>query len=181
MRPAFNDYGSVPCTCEHCGALFRRIPSQAGRYCSNRCSAQARAAAARAQRSPRVCATCGRAFEDLPSVQRQFCSRACRYSASIADRFWPRVQKSDGCWLWTGGNTAVGYGKMWVKGRQQMAHRVGYELQVGPIPDGKLVLHRCDTPACVRGEHLFIGTPLENARDMLAKGRAYWQKAGLSV
>jgi len=49
------------------------------------------------------------------------------------------------------------------------AHRVAWELEHGPIPEGMCVLHQCDTPRCVR--HLFLGTKLQNIRDMIAKGR----------
>lgn len=55
-----------------------------------------------------------------------------------------------------------------------LAHRYSYELANGPIQGGMLVLHRCDTPLCVRPTHLFLGTDADNAADKVAKGRHTW-------
>lgn len=94
-------------------------------------------------------------------------------AARAADpaRFWKRAQKTDTCWLWTGAVAGFGYGVCGSRGRRARAHRVAYTLEVGPIPPGMQVLHRCDTPRCVRPDHLFLGTQLDNMRDMHAKGR----------
>lgn len=86
-------------------------------------------------------------------------------------RFWQRVLKSDGCWEWQGGVAVHGYGRIHSNGSQIRVHRYSYELNVGPIPDGLYVLHRCDNRRCVRPDHLFLGTHLDNLADMYAKGR----------
>lgn len=92
--------------------------------------------------------------------------------ATVAARFWAKVRKTDTCWLWTGKHHVTsGYGQFWRAGRVEYAHRVGYELQNGPIPAGLDVLHRCDVRACVRGEHLFPGDDRMNQADAKAKGR----------
>lgn len=80
------------------------------------------------------------------------------------DRFWPRVQKTDTCWIWTG-SSATGYGVF--KGnnkRQGPAHRFAYELLVGPIPEGLQLDHLCRVTLCVNPQHLEPVTPGENCR-----------------
>lgn len=90
----------------------------------------------------------------------------------IAERFWPKVRKTRSCWLWTAACDRSGYGKISLTtSRPVRAHRVAYELLVGPIPPGMFVLHHCDNPACVRPSHLFLGTQLDNVLDAKAKGR----------
>ena len=87
-------------------------------------------------------------------------------------RFWDRVCIGDACWEWHGGvRNAQGYGGFNWNGKKQMAHRVAWQLWVGPIPEGMSVLHRCDNRLCVRPDHLFLGTHLDNMRDAVAKQR----------
>ncbi|MFL5481109.1 MAG: HNH endonuclease signature motif containing protein [Gemmatimonadaceae bacterium] len=76
-----------------------------------------------------------------------------------------------GCWEWTRGCDDFGYGQITVGNKTQSVHRMAYQEFIGPIPDGKSVLHSCDNPPCFNPEHFFLGTQLANMRDRNAKGR----------
>lgn len=99
-------------------------------------------------------------------------------SAPLAERIMARVEPdtNGGCWLWTGytglRRGVSGYGSINHDGRQYSAHRASYLTFVGPIPDGMIICHRCDVPACVNPAHLFVGTYKDNAADRDQKCRA---------
>ena len=79
-----------------------------------------------------------------------------------------------GCWLWTGptmGST-LKYGQFAERvSGTKLAHRISWLMHVGPIPEGMYVCHKCDVPHCVNPAHLFLGSPADNTRDCIAKGR----------
>ena len=91
----------------------------------------------------------------------------------VITRFWKRVEKSDGCWLWKNKPSGDGYGKMGIGAKEIKAHRLSYLIHYGDIPDGLWVLHTCDVRTCVRPDHLFLGTYLDNIADMVGKNR-HW-------
>lgn len=90
---------------------------------------------------------------------------------SMEERFWMKVQKGPGCWNWVGGSRD-GYGTFTErnKGKTHLAHRFAYEQLVGPIPDSKLLDHRCRNTLCVNPEHL---RPVTHKQNMEHKDGAH--------
>jgi hypothetical protein len=100
-------------------------------------------------------------------------------------RFWSKVDKTGECWIWTAGKDKDGYGKFAVtlprvglptgapsKQRHMRAHIFSWEMANGcHVPEGSVIMHSCDTPACVNPAHLSPGTQAENRADCGAKGR----------
>ena len=85
------------------------------------------------------------------------------------------TEPNTGCWIWIAALSNKGYGKIGRGMRQdghEPAHRISWELNYGPIPEGLHVLHKCDNPPCVNPNHLFLGTHGDNMRDSVTKGRA---------
>ncbi len=103
-------------------------------------------------------------------------SRMTSFKLDPVAYFWSHVRKADGdgCWLWTKSTSRYGYGQqMWTDGKNWIAHRLAWTLTHGEIPKGLCLCHRCDNPACVRPDHMFIGTQADNLADMRAKGRGF--------
>lgn len=102
------------------------------------------------------------------------------FPPDTAERFWSKVDKSagaDGCWIWTAARFPSGYGAFGPShGQALRAHRLAYELVVGPIPPHALVLHDCDNRRCVNPAHLRTGTHNENMRDMTSRRRQARQR-----
>ena len=97
-----------------------------------------------------------------------------RYMTPL-QRFWTRVEPcpATGCWIWTGAHQTkkLPYGLFKIDGVMVYVHRFSYEQFIGPIPEGLLVLHHCDTPECVAPHHLYCGTQSQNIRAAISRGR----------
>lgn len=123
-----------------------------------------------------VCRQCNRPFLSKQQPSRVwFCSRTCAGLArrkSLDESFWSRIRRTDACWLWTGHRNNDGYGSLRRGDKMIKVHRLSWELHFGTIPDGTEVCHHCDNPACVRPDHLFLGTHLDNMVDRDSKGRS---------
>ncbi len=91
-------------------------------------------------------------------------------SPTVASRFWSKVDRRGlfDCWLWTGGKSHDGYGKLEVgtlaNQRREQAHRIAYVLQVGPIPPGVTVDHLCFNRDCQNASHMELVSRAENGR-----------------
>ncbi len=86
------------------------------------------------------------------------------FRPTLEERFWANVSKGPKCWTWLAGKNAKGYGYISVDGKNQLAHRVSYTLENGPIPSSYELDHLCRQPDCVRASHLEPVTHLENVR-----------------
>lgn len=91
------------------------------------------------------------------------------------ERFHSKYFKepNSGCWLWTSDVDEKGYGRFHHNKKRTPAHRYSWVLENGPIQEGSIICHKCDTPACVNPHHLFLGTSRDNTRDMISKGRDF--------
>ena len=101
-------------------------------------------------------------------------TRVNKRKRTLRERFEEKYipEPNSGCWIWIGSYRGSGYGEMRIDSDYlQRSHRISYQLNVGEIPDGLCILHRCDNPGCVNPKHLFLGTQRINSEDMVTKGR----------
>ena len=138
--------------------------------------------------SAKICTQCGVSFGRPKSSsstnweKAKYCSAGCAAKGRRKDamltlpgRLSAKViigKTPDECWGWSGTTNLDGYGGIRARdGKKMLAHRASWIVHRGPIPDGLDVLHHCDNPPCTKPDHLFLGTQVDNAADMVAKGR----------
>ncbi len=130
-----------------------------------------------------ICLTCGHGFMALQTeIKRgkgKYCSKVCyntgriRKSLSLREILYRNISTEliqEDCWLYSK-LIMKGYGHLNVYGIKIGAHRISYEIHVGEIPEGMYVCHKCDVRNCVNPNHLFLGTHLDNMRDMAVKNK----------
>ena len=129
------------------------------------------------QPTPELCQCgCGQYTTVYHGIIRRFITGHNGRMADPPDvRFWNKVDKSAGegsCWNWIAYKKRDGYGWFGVHRKELiLAHRYSWVLSHGAIPAGMNVLHKCDNPACVNPNHLWLGTLADNNKDMCRKGR----------
>lgn len=94
------------------------------------------------------------------------------YTTSDVLRFQSKIKvMPSGCHEWQGSVGKHGYGKLSINNKMVLAHRIAWEIEHGPIPDGMDCCHTCDNRRCVNPAHMFIGTRKDNMHDASLKGR----------
>lgn len=104
---------------------------------------------------------------------------ALKPGLSLTDRILSSVQPdlNSGCWIWEKQQSRLGYGNIKIERKKVEVHRASYAAFNGPIPAGKCVLHKCDTPLCCNPDHLYVGTMSDNAKDRVRRNRSQNNKA----
>ena len=175
------DYTHIKRTCIECNKEFTAFRSEIekrkgnGKFCSKECQSNGH--------EYKNCLTCNKEFKAyLSNIKRRcdkYCSQQCYFNRTNPIEYFFKSISTENhpndCWIWIAKKDKDGYGIMWDK-QKVRAHRYSYELLIGSIVNNLFVCHTCDTPSCVNPDHLWLGTVLDNIRDMLSKNRGRYQK-----
>lgn len=107
-----------------------------------------------------------------------------KYYDNLKITFWDRVDQTaghEGCWPYQGSRRANGYGRLRIRGKHELAHRMAYRFKFGVDPTSFVVMHTCDNPPCCNPHHLVLGNHSDNMADRSRKGRAPMHKAILNA
>ena len=126
-----------------------------------------------------TCSKCGKTRQiQLRDYQRRIltglclaCFRKYNLTSPLPQRLLERTKVVGDCLVWQGAANASGYGFISINAKLFRVHRLAWQLSYGDIPTGLDVLHKCDNPPCIKLDHLFLGTPKDNTRDAMLKGR----------
>ena len=122
-----------------------------------------------------LCQVCGNQVKQSYSKEPRTCSLSCARSERVTidpiGAFYSLTKRINECVVWIGKKNADGYGILRRSKKELTAHRYVWELEIGEVSEGLCVLHKCDNRCCVKIEHLFLGTQVDNVRDMDSKGR----------
>ena len=124
-----------------------------------------------------TCVRCGKTREiQLRDYRRRIRTGLCLTCFRHNDRLLPqrlleKTKEIGDCLVWQGAKNTRGYGFISIGARLFRVHRLIWQLSYGDVPQGLNVLHKCDNPPCIKLEHLFLGTPKDNTRDAMLKGR----------
>jgi hypothetical protein len=188
--------------CPRCKNEFTQNKRGTQIYCTEYCRkkieklrAKERTAPARAIKYAAWLADNQPKWEAIQAAKEE--ARRLRREARIAARKLPRVRKrktllerlenympepNTGCWFWLGQlSKKNGYAEVFAEGKRRNACRVAYAAWVGPIPEGKMICHHCDNPACINPDHLYAGTARTNYDDMVRRGRHRVNTVGLKA
>ena len=178
LEPNMSDRNTPTC-CLTCGIpLTQKTKGRLRFYCSRQCRVD-RDTTQRRNSKPQNpdCLYCGNPIPQVVRRDAVYCQPECRAQhyaerrrkpsrGSFEERFWSQVDKEAalGCWVWTGGKLASGYGSVALDGTRFVTHRVVWEMLRGPIPDGLQIDHLCRNRACCNPDHL---EPVEQKTNLL--------------
>lgn len=102
---------------------------------------------------------------------------------TLQERFWAKVEKTDGCWLWTAYRMKIGYGQARINGVTRYVHHVAWEFAGRAVPEGQYLRQSCENRCCVRLEHLYVSSTVarpveERFWAKVRRSEGCWEWAG---
>lgn len=170
-------YSSIPDgICDHCGTPFPRTTHHPHtRFCSKACSMRFRRGVSLPPPNPSGLCMCGcgnptsiATRSDTNSMMLE--GHPIRYlpNHQARSKTAPFIEEDMGyetpCWVWQRALDRNGYGSIRIDGRTRNPHRIYWEQENGPVPEGLELDHLCRVRSCIRPTHLEPVTSAENQR-----------------